>query len=71
MRITPSIISKVLVLMLVVFAEHLQAQTPKEITNSLDAANCRSASRCFVDGLIQILGRFALRASPASSSIQV
>lgn len=35
MRITPSIISKVLVLILVVFAEHLQAQQPKEITNSI------------------------------------
>ena len=35
MPITPSIISKVLVLMLVVFAEHLQSQPPKEITNSI------------------------------------
>ncbi|MFM7976933.1 MAG: formylglycine-generating enzyme family protein, partial [Pirellula sp.] len=35
MQITPSIISKVLVLMLVVLAEHLQAQAPKEITNSI------------------------------------
>ena len=32
---TPSIISKVLVLMLVVFVDQLQAQTPKEITNSI------------------------------------
>ena len=35
MPITPSIISKVVVLMLVVFAEHLQSQPPKEITNSI------------------------------------
>jgi formylglycine-generating enzyme required for sulfatase activity len=35
MPITPSIISKVLVLMLVVFTEQLQAQAPKEITNSM------------------------------------
>jgi formylglycine-generating enzyme required for sulfatase activity len=35
MPITPSIFSKVLVLMLVVFAEHLQSQPPKEITNSI------------------------------------
>ena len=35
MRITPSIISKVFVFMLVVFAEHLQSQPPKEITNSI------------------------------------
>ena len=35
MPITPSIISKVLVLMLVVVAEHLQAQAPKVITNSI------------------------------------
>ena len=35
MPITPSIISKVLVLMLIVFAEHLQSQPPKEITNSI------------------------------------
>jgi formylglycine-generating enzyme required for sulfatase activity len=32
---TPSIISKVLVLMLVVFVDQLQAQSPKEITNSI------------------------------------
>ena len=35
MPITPSIISKVVVLMLVVFAEHLQTQAPKVITNSI------------------------------------
>jgi formylglycine-generating enzyme required for sulfatase activity len=32
---TPSNISKGIVLMLIFFAEHLQAQTPKEITNSI------------------------------------
>ena len=35
MPITPSIISKVLVLMLVVFVDQLQAQSPKEIINSI------------------------------------
>ena len=35
MPIRPSIISKGIFLMLLVFAEHLQAQTPKEITNSI------------------------------------
>jgi len=47
---TPSIISKGIVLMLIFFLEHLQAQTPKEITNSIGMKLVRIPKGTFMMG---------------------